>query len=85
MLQALALSQIVLVADIDSNIEWISDGINGFLFRQSDHLDLAARIFDISQSSSTDEIRKNAPTKVLELADWRVNQATIDEFLVSFL
>ena len=85
MLQALALSQIVLVADIDSNIEWISDGINGFLFRQSDHLDLAARIFDISQSSSTDDIRKNAPTKVLDLADWRVNQVTIDKFLVSFL
>ncbi len=85
MLQALAIGQLVLVSNIPSNLEWIIDGWNGWVFDVGDSEHLARQIFEISEYQFKADISARTPSLVQERADWQVNQRRLTEFLIGCL
>ena len=81
MLQALSTGQLVLVSDIASNQEWITDNWNGWLFQVGNPKNLAAKITEIANSRTSDLIRSRAPVEVRTRANWVVNQEKVCQFI----
>jgi|694.fasta_scaffold04029_16 glycosyltransferase involved in cell wall biosynthesis len=81
MLQALSTGQLVLVSDIPSNQEWVTDNWNGWLFQVSNPKSLAAKIAEIATCPTLDLIRSRAPVEVQMRADWMANQERVCQFI----
>ena len=78
MLQTMACGRIPIVTDIPSNIEWIQDEINGFVFEVGSAKSLADGLVRFaSRRPSLDEIARNARRTVEERANWRVHRQTL--------
>jgi len=81
MLQALSTGQLVLVSDIPSNQEWVTDNWNGWLFQVGNPNSLAAKIAEIATSRTSDLIRSRAPVEVQKKANWVANQELVCQFI----
>lgn len=74
LMEALACGLPCLVSDIPANKEWAREGENGWLFRDGDDQDLAAKIVQaIENRKFIPQIRRNARIIAEERADWRKN------------
>ncbi len=74
LLEAMACACPPLVSDIPSNLEWVRDGQEGWVFRDGDPHSLAERIVAISRSRRDLAARgEQARRKAQQDADWRVN------------
>ncbi len=78
LMEALACGLPALVSDIPANREWVTDGENGWLFRDGDVNDLAAKIiWAIENRKSLDKIGAQARATAEARADWRKNAAIL--------
>jgi glycosyltransferase involved in cell wall biosynthesis len=74
LMEALASGLPCLVSDIPGNKEWIEDGVNGWLFRDGDVDDLAAKILSAMKSRKVfKKIGEFARKTAEEKADWKKN------------
>jgi L-malate glycosyltransferase len=74
LMEALACGTPALVSDIPANREWVSDGVNGWLFRDGDPKHLAERIVWIAgRRAVLARIGRAARKTAEERADWRRN------------
>ncbi len=86
MLQTMACGRIPIVTDIPSNVEWIQDGINGFIFEVGSSVSLADTLTRISLlGPNLREVGRNARTTVEERADWRINRQILIDTYTNFL
>ena len=87
LLEALAAGKICVVSDFPSNLEWVSDGVNGFLFKNGNPNSLASVLDDISQMNVQDLylIAQNARESVDTRGSWNVNSERIMGFIGNFL
>ena len=83
MLQALSVGQCVLVTNIKSNQEWITDNQNGWIFEVGNFKHLAKKILLISNSANQPQVRAAAPLVVHNRANWVKNKILITDFLDS--
>jgi glycosyltransferase involved in cell wall biosynthesis len=73
-MEALACGLPCLVSDIPANKEWVQEGYNGWLFRDGDVDDLAAKIAQALENRKLlSQIGQNARIIAEERADWRKN------------
>jgi L-malate glycosyltransferase len=74
LMEALACGLPCLVSDIPANKEWIIEGENGWLFKDGDVNDLAAKILaTISQRKKLPEIGRAGRRSAERRADWQKN------------
>jgi hypothetical protein len=74
LMEALACGSAILVSDIPANKEWIRHNVNGWLFRDGDPADLAAKILWISSRPGVfPRIRREARKVAEARADWSKN------------
>jgi glycosyltransferase involved in cell wall biosynthesis len=74
LMEALACGLPALVSDIPANQEWVSAGVNGWLFRDGDAGALAGKILSaIAQREDWPGIGRAARGSVQERADWNRN------------
>ncbi|HEY9152083.1 MAG TPA: glycosyltransferase, partial [Anaerolineales bacterium] len=80
LMEALACGLPVLVSDIPANREWVSDGVNGWLFPDGNADILAEKILTvIAQRRKLIPIRRAARKSAEERADWKKNFAKLLE------
>jgi len=80
LMEALACGLPALVSDIPANKEWVSEGLNGWLFPDGDADALAAKILTaIAQSKRLPDIGRAARRSVQERANWKKNFAKLLE------
>jgi len=87
LLEAMAAGMVCIVTDFPSNLEWITDGVNGFTFANGD-LESLVRLINKVSAFSIDrrhEIGALARRKVLECGDWRLNQNDFVSKVLSFV
>lgn len=78
LLESMACGCPALVSNIPSNLEWISDGVQGWVFRDGDPNDLAQKMILIAQNKEKCiTAGKNAREKALKDADWRGHSKTL--------
>jgi len=78
LLEALASGLPVLVSDIPGNKEWISDGINGWLFQDGDPGALAEKMITVlDQPERLVEVGRAGRRSVQERGDWVKNEALL--------
>lgn len=78
LMEALACGLPCLVSDIPANREWVTDGENGWLFRDGDADDLAAKILRIiAGRGSLPKIGRAARVAAEQKADWKKNAAKL--------
>ena len=82
MLQALCVGQLVLVSNLESNLEWIEAGWNGWVFDLGDSRHLAGKILEVAKFRQKENIRVNAPLLIHERANWDVNKRELAQILV---
>lgn len=87
LLEAMAAGKISVVSDFPSNLEWISNGVNGFLFKNGNPHSLASVLDDISNMELKDlyVIAQKARETVTTRGRWRVNSEQIMRFIGEFL
>jgi glycosyltransferase involved in cell wall biosynthesis len=86
MLEAMAAGTPVLVANIESNNEWITHGENGFLFETFSSEDLSIKISEILENKyDLSSISDFAYRTVVKRADWNKNKIDLREALNSTL
>lgn len=74
LMEALACGLPCLVSDIPGNKEWVTEGVNGWLFRDGDADHLAERILSaISQREKRPEIGRAGRRSAEMRADWQKN------------
>jgi glycosyltransferase involved in cell wall biosynthesis len=74
LLEALACGRLAVVSDIPGNCEWITPGVNGWLFPAGDAHALANAIMTAQeQRTKFIEMGRAARTLVEERADWKIN------------
>jgi glycosyltransferase involved in cell wall biosynthesis len=74
LMEALACGLPCLVSDIPANQEWVTEGQNGWLFRDGDADELAAKILKaLEMREKLPEIGKNARSIAEEKANWPKN------------
>jgi L-malate glycosyltransferase len=74
LMEALACGLPCLISDIPANKEWVREGYNGWLFRDGDHQELAAKILQaMEKHEKLPEIGQNARATAEEKADWPKN------------
>jgi glycosyltransferase involved in cell wall biosynthesis len=74
LMEALACGLPCLVSDIPANLEWVTDGANGWLFPDGDAKALATRILAILETrESLAKIGQAARRVAEERADWKKN------------
>ena len=74
LMEALASGLPCVVSDIPGNREWIEDGVNGWLFRDGDVDDLAAKIsYAIKNRDRFEKISQSARQTAEQKADWKRN------------
>jgi glycosyltransferase involved in cell wall biosynthesis len=79
LMEALASGLPVLVSDIAANREWVTDGVNGWLFLDGDADALAAKIVSVLGRRGQSAIRKAARRTAEDRADWSRNFAVLLE------
>jgi len=80
LMEALACGLPVLVSDIPANREWVSEGVNGWLFPDGNADILAEKILAVSaQKSKLAKIGRAARKSAEERADWKKNFAKLLE------
>jgi glycosyltransferase involved in cell wall biosynthesis len=78
LMEALACGLPCLVSDIPANKEWVTDGENGWLFRDGDADDLAEKILRITaERESLAKIGRAARATAEQKADWQKNAAKL--------
>ena len=78
LMEALASSLPCLVSDIPANQEWVTEGENGWLFRDGDADALAAKILKaVSERDALPGIGRAARAVAEERADWTKNSAKL--------
>lgn len=78
LMEALACGLPCLVSDIPANQEWVTEGENGWLFRDGDADSLATKILQvINQRKSLPRIGQAAHAVAEERADWKKNSAKL--------
>lgn len=74
LLEAMGCGLPVLVSDIPGNLEWVDEGMSGFLFPVGDDATMAERMLFLSEKRTTlGPIRETARTKIERNADWSRN------------
>ena len=74
LMEALACGLPTLVSDIPANKEWVSEGVNGWLFPDGNAEALAEKILSVSsQGKKLDQISQAARKTAEERADWKKN------------
>jgi glycosyltransferase involved in cell wall biosynthesis len=72
LLEAMACGCPALVSNIPSNLEWVEDGSNGFVFADNNAEELAAKlVFSAKNKEKLIRMGKQAYQKIIEKADWR--------------
>ncbi len=80
LMEALACGTPALVSDIPSNLEWVKDGVEGWVFKDGDASDLACAILRIaSQPEMVSTASINARQTAEQKADWKKNFAILLE------
>jgi glycosyltransferase involved in cell wall biosynthesis len=78
LMEALACGLPALVSDIPANREWVTEGVNGWLFPDGDDQALAARILAIAaKPQALPEIGRAARRSAEQRADWKRNFAKL--------
>ncbi len=78
LMEALACGLPCLVSDILANQEWVTEGENGWLFRDDDASALAAKILQaVEQRDALPKIGRAARAVAEERADWTKNSAKL--------
>ena len=78
LMEALACGTPALVSDIPSNLEWVSDDVEGWVFKDGDAADLARAILSIAaHPEKLAAASKNARQKAEQNADWEKNFNTL--------
>jgi len=78
LMEALACGLPCLVSDIPANQEWVREGENGWLFRDGNADDLAAKILQaIETRGALAQIGKNSRATAEARADWKKNTETL--------
>ena len=78
LMEAMACGLPCLVSDIPANKEWVQEEKNGWLFKDSDHEDLAEKILNaIEARENLLELGQNSRLIVEERADWSKNFETL--------
>jgi len=82
LLESMACGCPALVSDIPSNLEWITDGVEGWTFRDGDADDLAKKIVMIAgMKRKLDEFGKASRLKTEQFANWDNN---VDKLLDTY-
>jgi glycosyltransferase involved in cell wall biosynthesis len=77
-MEALACGRPVLVSDIPANMEWVSEGVNGWLFPDGDTAALAQKILEImDRRHELDAVSRAARKSAEQRADWSKNFAVL--------
>jgi len=80
LMEALACGTPALVSDIPSNLEWVKDGVEGWVFKDGDAANLAKTILRIaSQPEMVSTASINARQTAEQKADWKKNFAILLE------
>lgn len=80
LMEALACGTPALVSDIPSNLEWVSDGVEGWIFKDGETADLARAILSIAaHPEKLAAASKHARQKAEQNADWKKNIKTMLE------
>jgi glycosyltransferase involved in cell wall biosynthesis len=78
LMEALACGLPCLVSDIPANREWVTDDVNGWLFRDGNVDDLAAKILQaVEKRGALAQIGRNSRSVAEARADWKKNAATL--------
>ena len=78
LMEAMACGCPALVSDIPANLEWIKDGVQGWVFRDGDAQHLAEKIVQIAgQNQERRLCGENAQSKAKVEADWQKNFAKL--------
>jgi len=78
LLEALACGTPALVSDIPSNLEWVRDGVDGWVFEDGNAHDLASTLIRIaSQPESLPAMAVHARRTAQERADWNKNVSSM--------
>ena len=87
LLEALAAGKICVVTDFPSNLEWITHGVNGFVFKNGDPASLASILESISEMKLDElvEIAVRARETVTSRGNWNLNSEKIMKFLRGLL
>ena len=80
-IEAMAAGQIVIGADTGATPEIISDGNNGFLYKQGDYLDLANKIIAVLKSDNLERVSNNARESVANCFCVEKTVRSVEEFL----
>ena len=73
LLEAMACGRPVLVSDIPSNREWVSEGLNGRLYNDGSEADLTAKLVELVTDPALADYGQQAYATAVERADWTVN------------
>jgi glycosyltransferase involved in cell wall biosynthesis len=80
LLEAMACHLPVIVTDVPANLEWVRDGVNGFVVPRRDVHRLADGIIEILQNESLANHMGECNLKIArERADWNKNYAVLEE------
>jgi len=80
LIEAMACGLPCLVSDIPSNLEWVTEGENGWLFPDGNADALAAKILQaMEQKKSLSKIGSAARAVAEQRADWKKNSALLLE------
>jgi glycosyltransferase involved in cell wall biosynthesis len=87
LLESMSAGMICLVSSFPSNIEWVSHGENGFIFKNMDFHDLANQLQNIAQTPKTHlvQISNRSKQRVSHDGNWEFNQRIFLSAVAQFL
>ncbi len=86
MLEAMTFGAIPVMSDIASIREWITDGVNGYLFDPGDPVSIGETIERcLSDKGKHDAMRSRNYELIMKRADYFVNMTKTEKYLSSFL
>lgn len=74
LLQAMASGRPSIVTAIESNLEWVTPGVNGWTFAPGNPVDLSRCILSAALTGPLDELGRAARTVAEDSADWERNR-----------